>query len=259
MSALSADMVAAGLADKATRKDTLTALEERSRGAYDAVLSVAAAAALKDTMTALAAEEPDWHRPFQWTARVLVELLEGAPLGAERDAGAGAAFGDQYRRQAALWAALAARCAAADALTLDDAVCVALMVAQQSIMIAGGIEKHAATVGMTGMEHLTAQVSSANLLFDAKGVSPRMVALALELLSDPARIPDGAAAGLWLMLDLSMNIPGGIDFLADSDVFSLAMAHLSTIGTPADCIVHARGKVSVAGAVLNVLGNVNPK
>jgi len=253
--ACAADTVAAGLTDRATLAETLGALEGRGGGgddgAHDAELALAAAPALVDAMCALTAESTESPEATQRAALVLLDLLECAPVGAERDAVYGAAWG--AGRFAAHRSALRARWAAPGyALAPADAACYACTAAPE--IHTRGMTAPMAAAGMTTLEYFGHLATN---LFEREDTADRMATLLLELMREQ-RVPDGAAVGAWRGLDECMNRRDA-NLLAGSDIFSLAAAQLSAIGAPADCLSISRGKGAVTSAALNVLGNVIKK
>jgi hypothetical protein len=229
--------IAAGLADRTTLAEALGALEGRSGGAHDAELALAAAPALVSAMTTLAAagpEEPaEWPEAFQRVALMLVDILEGTPVGAERDAVFGAAWGEG--RLAAHDSALQARFEAPGCtLTRADAVCYACSrAAVWGVANGRSGSTPFEAAGMTMMEFFT-QFNVSNPMRQ-EDVSLRMAMLALEIVREQ-QVPDGAAHGAWMIFENILDHHHH-NFLAESDVFSLVAAQLSAIGGPADCLV----------------------
>ena len=239
--------VAGLLRDRATRDATLTALERHEGGgAIDRAVSLAAAPALTDLIALPAAEVP--HEVFQRVGLLRGRLLDVAPV-RDRAALFGEMFGGgrmeaEMNSPGNVIAAAIAKGAAA--LTREDAMSWACMLAFWPPSSAADLSLYVAAAGFTGVEQWMGLFAAADPLQSKKKqptdeVHLGLLPLVLELLRSTESMPKLAVGAAWFVCNLlAIGRTAVGREAAKSGIFDLAVAHLRTM-EPADRLCISKG------------------
>jgi hypothetical protein len=257
--ALAADTVAQRLRDAPTRAAALDSLERHAAPIPTAV-AMCAAPALFELLTM---DEPDIDRSAFDRAGLLLGRLEAEAWPADGgEALHGAAFGDggfvkQWNADSIVNAALRKP---ASELTQADARSYACEYAHESPPIMRGLGSFARAAGLSAKEFVgswyTLQPIMSQKRMPSDDVPRQMLTLSLELLRSN-ELPDLAIGGAWTCVHHCLiGRPSLGPTALELGICELAAAHLTAMGSPADCVSISRGKASRSYPILVSVGDV---